>query len=208
MLFTIILAKQHWFENINIRLFQFINANAGRNPFWDWLAIFFSDSGPYLLIAFFAVAWFQTDYKRRNSLLLATEASIIGLVLNLIIGLVYFHPRPSMLKLGTILISHSPETSFPSDYATLLFSAAFYLLVFERWTFLGLVLLFVSFMTALGRVYSGIHLPFDMLGSTAVSALACFVTCKLKFLFVPLNGWAVNIYQKTIGNFRRARILE
>jgi hypothetical protein len=39
-------------EDLNIRLFQWIHAGAGNHPFWDEIAIFFSESGPYILMFF------------------------------------------------------------------------------------------------------------------------------------------------------------
>jgi undecaprenyl-diphosphatase len=68
--------------------------------------------------ALFVELWFFVDKNKKASLMEATEASTIGLAINQVIGLFYFHPRPCMIGLATPLFPHGPETSFPSDHAT------------------------------------------------------------------------------------------
>jgi hypothetical protein len=59
-----------------------MHSGAGVNPFRDDLAIFFSEVGPYLLLLLFIIAWFFTDDKKKVVLIEATEASLLGLILN------------------------------------------------------------------------------------------------------------------------------
>jgi len=179
---------------MNLHLFRWINTGAGSYPLKDGIAIFFAEAGPYLLIFIFIIAWFRAEDNKRNILIEATEASLVGLFLNQMIGLLYFHPRPYMVGLCTPLIPHALETSFPSDHATLLFSASIYVL--KCWRFQGLILLLIASMTAWSRVYIGIHFPFDMLGSLAAGMLSALLIFRLKLYLSPLNGWIVQIYKK------------
>ncbi|GBE06500.1 MAG TPA: undecaprenyl-diphosphatase [Nitrospirae bacterium] len=183
-------------EDVNIRLFLWINAGAGKNLSLDYIAIFFAEGGPYILSALFVFLWFFTSERRKNELLIAAEASVLGLLLNLGITLVYFHPRPFMRGIGTTLIPHAPETSFPSDHATLLFSASLYLLIFSRWVSAGVVFLIVAILTSLGRVYCGIHFPFDMAGSLFLSTLSCIMVYKGRSLVEYINRWIISSYKK------------
>ena len=180
-------------ENINTRLFLWINAGAGMHPSLDYVAIFFAEGGAYLLMALFIFSWFVVDERRRTTLLLAAEASIVGLLFNFIITLVYFHPRPFMMGIGHTLLPHGPETSFPSDHASLLFSASIYLLIFSRWVSMGGVLLFVAILTAWGRVYCGLHFPFDMLGSLVVAVFACLILYRLRASLEPINRGVIRV---------------
>jgi undecaprenyl-diphosphatase len=179
---------------MNLHFFRWINTGAGSQPLWDLIGIFFAEAGPYLLMLIFIIAWFRSEDNRRNILVEATEASFVGLFLNQMIGLLYFHPRPYMVGLCTPLIPHSPETSFPSDHATLLFSASIYLL--KYWRFQGLSLFFIASATAWGRVYTGIHFPLDMIGSLAVGILSAFLMFRLKSHLSPLNRWMIENYRK------------
>lgn len=158
--------------------------------------MFFAEGGPYILMALFVFLWFLTNENRKNTLLLAAEASVFGLVLNFAVTLLYFHPRPFMIGLGTTLIPHAPETSFPSDHATILFSASLYLLIFGRWASAGAVLLAVAVLTSLGRVYCGIHFPFDMAGSLFLGILSCIVVYRGRSLLEYINRWITGIHEK------------
>ena len=169
---------------LNVQAFQWIHAGAGTRPVIDKLAVVFGEGGPFFLAVMFAVLWFFVGKTKKKTLLEATEAAIIGLAINQLIGLLYFHPRPYMIGLCHPLFPHGPENSFPSDHATLMFSAAFYLLMVGHWASCGIPLMTIAVLTAWGRVYSGIHFPFDIAGSMLVGlggvAMARFITNLLK----------------------------
>ena len=163
-------------DKFNMGLFLWINSFRGLSPIVDSIFVFFSEAGPYLLLAALFITWFKLGDKRRIILIEVILASILGLVINLAIGLFYFHPRPFMLGLCTPLIHHVPETSFPSDHATILFAASIYLIGFRRWIYLGSFILVLAFLTSFGRVFCGVHFPLDIAGSLLVGALsACIV---------------------------------
>jgi undecaprenyl-diphosphatase len=188
-------------ETINRTVFLWINGPAGNNPALDYIAVFFAEAGPYILMALLILLWFLTGKDRRNDLLLTTEAAVVGVLLNFAIALFYFHPRPFMIGIGHLLLYHAPETSFPSDHATVLLSAALYLLIFSRWISIGAILLLISFLTAWGRVYCGVHFPFDMVGSLGVSFTASFIIYSIMPLLNLLNGKVMKIYDIIIERF-------
>lgn len=190
-------------SSLNIEIFKWIHAGAGTRPVVDGLAVFFGEGGPYFLAVLFAVLWFFVDKNKKTALLEATEAAIIGLLVNQLIGLFYFHPRPYMVGLCTPLFPHGPETSFPSDHATLLFTAAFYLLFARRWEACGVPLLAVALLTAWGRVYGGIHFPFDMAGSLFVSLLSAGLLRLSARRLMPLNERLFRIINPITGQLIR-----
>jgi len=171
----------------NTKIFQWLHAGAGTRPFVDGLAIFLAEGGPYLLAALFVALWFLMGQNKKAALLEATEAAGIGLVLNQLTGLFYFHPRPFMVGLCTPLFPHVPENSFPSDHTTLMLSAALYLLLFRGWFSCGLALLLASIATAWGRVYIGVHFPFDMLGSLVIALASAGLMSRLAGVIAPMN---------------------
>ncbi|WP_457552479.1 undecaprenyl-diphosphatase [Desulfobacula sp.] len=185
--------------DLNIKIFQWINSGAGVHPVVDGFAVFFAEGGPYLLIALFVVLWFFVGKNKKTFLLEATETAIIGLAANQLIGFFYFHPRPYMVGLCTPLFPHGPETSFPSDHATLMFAAAFYLLLARRWATYGIPLLVVAALTAWGRVYSGIHFPFDMVGSIIVGLMSTGLMHWLAGPLQPLNEKLLQIIDQVLG---------
>ena len=185
-------------ETLNIELFQWVNHQAGTNYLLDRTALFFAVGGPYLMIAFFVFLWLRVDMQGREVLLLAIEASLIGLLANLLIALVYFHPRPFMMGIGHPLLAHSPDTSFPSDHATLLFSASFYLLIFGGWTAAGMFLTIIAFLTAWARVYAGVHFPMDMAGSLAVSLISAMIVYRARAPLKGINEPLIGLYERIV----------
>jgi undecaprenyl-diphosphatase len=186
-------------ELLNIRLFRWIHAGAGHQPVVDGIAIFFAQAGHYLLGLLFIFLWFFSDARRKIVLLESTEAAAVGLLINQMIGLFYFHPRPYMAGMGPPLIPHGPETSFPSDHVTLIFTAGLYLLMASGWGPAGISVLTVAILTAWGRVYSGIHFPFDMAGSMVVGLASAALTLRLAERIKPFNQKLLKIVDQLTG---------
>ena len=185
--------------NLNLEIFNWIHSGAGTRPLLDGLAVFFAEGGPFILAILFVAMWFVADNQRKMILLEATWAAVLGLVVNQIIGLFYFHPRPYMIGLCDPLFAHGPETSFPSDHATLMFAAAFYLLFTRRSTVFGFSLLAIALFTAWGRVYSGIHFPFDMIGSLVVGSISAWIIRLSVTPLRPLNERFIHIFNQVAG---------
>lgn len=135
-------------------------------------------------VAAFVVLWIRVRPERRGSLITATVVMVLGLVLNFLIGHVYFHPRPFMLGLGRQYLPHAPDSSFPSDHATFLWSLGFALIALGGWRVLAAWLLAGGLGVAWARVYLGVHFPFDMLGALIVSLI---VTCAARRLYEPVR---------------------
>jgi undecaprenyl-diphosphatase len=185
--------------NLNVQLFQWIHYRAGAHPVVDGFAVLVAKDGPYIMLVLLAVLWFFEGKNKKTALQEATEAAVIGLAVNQLIGLFYFHPRPFMVGLCTPLFSHGVETSFPSDHATLMFAAAFYLLIVRRWVAWGIPLLTVAVLTAWGRVYCGIHFPFDMVGSLVVGLGSVGLMHLVAKPLYPLNERLIQILDQLIG---------
>lgn len=110
-----------------------------------------------------------------------------------------------LVGLCTPLFPHGPETSFPSDHATLMFATALYLLLARRWAACGIPLLVVATLTAWGRVYSGIHFPADMAGSLVVGLMSVGLTCLLAQRLVPLHEKLIRIADQLTSRFVRTK---
>lgn len=183
-------------EQWNLELFNLLHQGAGNQPLRDGLAIFFAEGGPYLLMFALVISWLLARDDRRPVLLEATEAGLLGLLVNQVLGLLIYYPRPFMVGLCEPLIAHGPENSFPSDHATLMFSVALYLATRKGWRLSGLLLLGMALSTAWGRVYAGIHFPQDMAGSLLVALGASGVVFWQRRLLAPLNARLVDLYRQ------------
>ena len=181
---------------MNVALFTWLHEGAGNQPVLDFLSVMAAELTPYLVIACMAIYWFTTDHKGKRVLLEGAAVVAFGLLVNQLITVFYFHPRPYMMGLCKPLIPHAPETSFPSDHATLLFGAAFALLFRSGWRSKGTLLLGIAVIGAWGRVYTGLHFPFDMLGSFAVALFAVFPLSGMRRLLVPLYDQIIRIVDR------------
>jgi len=180
-------------ESLNKQLFLDINQFAGHNHLLDSVMMAAATVMPYLFIAVLFYLWFS---HRRNEALYAGYTTTLGIVINSIIGLVYFHPRPFMEKLGTTLLSHKADSSFPSDHTTFTLSIALMLVTFKSTRILGIVLSVLALWCGIARVYAGVHWPFDIVGSIVTATIATIVIFVLKAKLVKLNDIIIEIWNK------------
>ncbi len=183
-------------ENININIFQALNAYAGQNSIVDCLAIIMAKYLPLLFIVWLLYLWFRGNKQRKNYALFAGYSAVIGLLINFIIATFYFHPRPFMVDLGRLLIPHKPETSFPSDHTTFMLSIAFMLSYFKETRKSGLVLSVLGLLGGLARVFSGLHFPLDIAGSFIVSLFASTLVWFFKNKLSLVNAYIISLYSK------------
>jgi undecaprenyl-diphosphatase len=189
-------------EQLNIALFQLINQYAGVNPVFDSIAVFAAEYMPVIVILALIYFWIRKGDSTHDILLYGVYAAITGLIINYLIGLVYFHPRPSMLHLGTQLFQYPTDSSFPSDHTTLMVSIALMLIYFKETRIYGVIILILGLIGGFARVFSGIHFPFDIFGSVIVSIISTLLIFYFKERFNPLNNLIKQIYSKLTG-FRR-----
>jgi undecaprenyl-diphosphatase len=185
-------------EQINITLFQLINQYAGVNPYIDIIGVIMAQYMPVVIILILAYLWIQNGNNYRNIVLYGIYASLIGLAINLIIGLIYFHPRPFMIQLGTQLFHYPVETSFPSDHTTFMISIALTLIYFKETRIVGIGLFILGLIGGFARVFSGVHFPFDIFGGIIVSIFASILIYLFKDQLKPLNNAITRIYIKLL----------
>jgi len=172
---------------MDMALFEIFNGFAGKNHVIDVVAMLIAEYFPYVFSLILAYLWlFKSRWRER--VLFAGYAAIIGLAANLLITLVYFHPRPFMMHAGTLLIPHASETSFPSDHGTLMCSVAFMLLTSHELRSSGATFVALSCIGGFARVYCGLHFPLDIYGSLLVAVCSTAVVYVLApRLLMPFN---------------------
>lgn len=165
---------------IDTNVFYFINGLAGKVPVVDEL--FKGIANDYFLMITFCLIlvylWFGTrDIRERqlNQLAVLTAIVGIGIINGLIVisNLFYFRIRPfNELPNDAInLLYYRPtDSSFPSNFAAVLFSIA--VVIFLKNKKYGTLLLIIALIGGFARVYVGIHYPLDILGGAATGAIA------------------------------------
>jgi undecaprenyl-diphosphatase len=185
-------------EHINVALFHLINQYAGMNPFVDTFVVLIAKYMPIIFVIVLLYIWIRKDNRYKDIALYSIYAAILGIVINYVIGLFYYHPRPFMVPVGTLLFSYPADSSFPSDHTTLLLSIAFVMTYFKETRKLGVVLIIVGLIEGIARVFAGLHFPFDILGSIVVAIIVSLVIYYFKDNLDPLNQIIRRIYSKIV----------
>ncbi|MBI4685317.1 MAG: phosphatase PAP2 family protein [Nitrospirae bacterium] len=113
--------------------------------------------------------------------------------------LFYFHPRPFMDGIGTALIKHAAETSFPSDHTTFMLSIATTLLLIDSTMKWAILFVALGAVGGISRVFCGIHYPLDILGSLIVAFISSVLIWSLKKKIVVVNEYVISKYLAIVG---------
>ncbi|WP_211464281.1 phosphatase PAP2 family protein [Collimonas silvisoli] len=159
-------------EELNQSLFLLINASTHPSPFLLSAAKLCAEQLILLIPAGLLLGWLRGGEQTRKLMLEAAVCGIVGLSISMLIGMLWQHPRPFMLGLGTNFLEHAADSSFPSDHLTLQWSVAFSFLLHQRLRKSGLILSLLGLPMAWARVYLGVHFPLDMLGAALVATLS------------------------------------
>lgn len=157
-------------------LFYMVNSLAGRFGGLDALgvfaAVFLLPLMAFLLIpAAFTVKrireehWYEMPIK-------AAVATVLAYGVRFIVGEIAGRGRPfaGLSGVNQLVPMEAAYDSFPSGHAALAFALAFVVLKYDRdW---GIAFLLLAVLVALGRVFVGVHYPFDIAAGAAVGWLA------------------------------------
>ena len=165
-------------EQLNTQLFLWLNASGQSGPLQLWLTTFVAEWLIYGLPLLLVLLWVTGKRPARQAAVTATLSVLLALALGQLIGLLWPHPRPFMVGLGQTLLAHQPETSFPSDHATVFFTLGLSLL-WSGWRKLAAWVLLIGTLVAWSRVYLGVHFPLDMLGALLLAIPSSLITPRL-----------------------------
>lgn len=153
-------------------LFHFMNGSLrGHDPVQDFVEQFASFSVPLFAVAVCAL-WFFARPGGSPRLKIATASALaaagLGLLVNRVIGNLWFRDRPfTAHPVDTLLLTHrSTDPSFPSDHATAAFAIAFAVFFFSRR--LGIVFLVAACAIGVSRVLLGVHYPSDVAAGAVI----------------------------------------
>ncbi|MDN5249163.1 phosphatase PAP2 family protein [Bartonella sp. TP] len=112
----------------------------------------------------------------------------IALLLSFLFGCFYHRPRPFVVYPDIALLLHTASPSFPSDHATI-WAAYCYMLYKNQQCKkdsynIVYVAIALALLTCWGRIFVGIHYPFDILGGAILGLFCAFAVDK----FVPCSN--------------------
>jgi undecaprenyl-diphosphatase len=182
---------------LDYSLFKTINGLTG-GSFADGFFKAVATDLPALLVALIALAflipWSKLRPERRSGAVLATVSAGLALLLAQPIAHLVDRARPFVAHPQTahVLISRSPDPSFPSDHATGAFALAFGLWLYDRT--LGSVLLVLAAILSFARVYVGVHYPGDVVAGAALG-----ISVATVLFLVPLTRRVIETVAERCG---------
>jgi undecaprenyl-diphosphatase len=185
-------------------IFLLINGWAGKIPFID--EVFKGISNDYFAFIFSCLVlvwlWFSTrDPNKRQTTQKAVLTALISIgmvsIMMAIINQHYFRVRPfNALPEGSVnLLFYRPhDSSFPSNFAAVIFSLA--IPIFIRNKSWGSLLLGLAIVASFGRIFMGIHYPLDVLAGAFLGLLGYLVAAGItRVLQLPLS-WVFGFLQR------------
>lgn len=164
-------------DTLNTQWFLWFNATTPPGPLQLWWTTLVAEWLIYGLPLLLALLWLAGKRPAREAAVTATLSVLLALACGQLIGLLWPHPRPFMIGLGQTLLAHQPESSFPSDHATVFFTLGISLL-WSGWRKLASLVLLLGGLVAWSRLYLGVHFPLDMLGALLLAIPSAIITAR------------------------------
>jgi undecaprenyl-diphosphatase len=186
-------------EVLNRTLFLAIDATPSTPAWRIAIASFIANGLIWSIPLILTGLWLSADPHRREAALRGCALALASLAVNQLIGLAWQHPRPFMIGLGHTFLAHAPDSSFPSDHATV-FAALCVTLFAQRMNRVGLLTLAGGLAVAWARIFLGVHFPLDMLGAVCIVAAVHALTAPFwKYVGPPLTRWAITVHRRVFA---------
>lgn len=191
-------------EQLNESLFLLLNAAPGESGAMVGIAHFLAERLIWIMPAGMILGWLRGSTAARQILVAAMVSGLTGLLINQMIGLVWYHPRPFAAGIGRTLIPHVQDSSFPSDHLTLIWAVAFSLLLHEQSRIAGWTLAASGMPVAWARIYLGVHFPLDILGAALVALSSAWLILRQEHRLVsPLMRLLLPPYRTIFAGWIR-----
>jgi undecaprenyl-diphosphatase len=168
------------------KLFLKINKNVGNHPILDKF-MFFCSKWLINFLATFAFFWIMFNFYGDDFLIrIGTLAFAIVVLysISLTIGFIVKKPRPEVEFPQTKQLVHTIYSwkSFPSDHTNTAFLITYLLIFFGLEIYFWPFLFLSAILIGVGRVFSGVHYPRDILGGFIISTIFSFIFYGFVFI--------------------------
>ena len=134
--------------------------------------ISFSVQYLYIVIAVIALVFLvnKSHTRKRDALLLALLSSGIALVLDKVLNVIIYSPRPFVVENISPLVPHVADNGFPSEHTLFVMLIAGIVFVFHKK--MGILLGTLALIVGIGSVLAKVHHPIDVLGSVIIAIVS------------------------------------
>lgn len=175
-------------------IFRLINQFAGRSGILDNVMIGLAKYGVVLMAFPLLYMWFRGDESKKKVALLSLLSMAVALLINQVIGHIYFRQRPFALHEVNLLFDRSTDPSFPSDHSAIVFAIASLIWLKDRR--IGAFALGIAVLVGISRVFVGTHYPEDVFGGAVVGFAASLIIWSLRNKLEPITSFLINISKK------------
>lgn len=181
---------------MDYQTFHFINQFAGQSGILDSLMIGLAKYGVILMALPLLSLWFRGKVadEAKKAALLSLLSMAIALLINQIIGHLYFRQRPFAFHEVNLLLNKSSDPSFPSDHSAFVFAIATMIWLKDRR--IGAFALGIAFLVGISRVFVGTHYPGDILGGALIGLGSSLIVWNLRNRLDPITSFLVGIARR------------
>lgn len=155
-------------------LLLFFYGVSSANVFIQWCAVFFGEFALWILGVSFFLFW---HLRAARAWAGALGGGICALIVNAVLGIVFFRPRPFItFELVPFVQSMPDSKSFPSDHTALAFACATSIYAADRQ--MGKIAYAIAALVGMGRVLSGVHYPFDVVVGAFIGSICAWYIQK------------------------------
>lgn len=164
-------------DSVDYSLFSALNGLAGRSAALDAFMVDVARYSPLIYALALLSLWLTWKPRNQRGALIAGISALVALGLGQIVGHVFPRERPYLAHKVALLVTHSPDTSFPSDHTTMAFAVAIAVWCFNRRA--GITLAVFGVLVAIARVFVGAHYPGDVLGGAVLGGITSVVVVRV-----------------------------
>ncbi|MEI6478253.1 MAG: phosphatase PAP2 family protein [bacterium] len=115
-----------------------------------------------------------SKHGTKKAVMLAVMSALLGTALKSVINVVWARPRPFITHTDLVAMTFKVDAaSFPSGHTMLAFALAFSL-VFSGYKKSGWCAVILAVLVGLGRIFSGVHYPSDVLAGAVIGVAAAW----------------------------------